>query len=100
MRNGLIFAVAVATVAILSASIWIVPTSGSPLAAAFVGARVQLEFASLEPGWIAPRLSFPVNHNPTRRGKPKHLVESLNWQCYWFDRFLNGNHKATPPDAF
>jgi hypothetical protein len=36
----------------------------------------------------------------TRTGEPKHLVESLNWQCYWFDRFLNGNAKAQPPDAF
>jgi hypothetical protein len=26
-------------------------------------------------------------------------VESLNWQCYWFDRFLNGNANAKPPDA-
>lgn len=43
---------------------------------------------------------FPrENHNLTRTGEPKHLVESLNWQLYWFDRFLNGNEKAIPPDA-
>ncbi len=43
---------------------------------------------------------FPrENHNLTRSGEPKHLVESLNWQLYWFDRFLNGNDKAVPPDA-
>jgi dipeptidyl aminopeptidase/acylaminoacyl peptidase len=43
---------------------------------------------------------FPrENHNLTRTGEPKHLVESLNWQIYWFDRFLNGNTSATPPDA-
>jgi dipeptidyl aminopeptidase/acylaminoacyl peptidase len=43
---------------------------------------------------------FPrENHNLTRTGEPKHLVESLNWQLYWFDRFLNGNTKAVPPDA-
>ena len=43
---------------------------------------------------------FPrENHNLTRTGEPKHLVESLNWQLYWFDRFLNGNGNATPPDA-
>ena len=35
----------------------------------------------------------------TRTGEPKHLVESLNWQLYWFDRFLNGNANAIPPDA-
>jgi hypothetical protein len=26
-------------------------------------------------------------------------VESLNWQAYWFDRFLNGNENAKPPDS-
>jgi dipeptidyl aminopeptidase/acylaminoacyl peptidase len=43
---------------------------------------------------------FPrENHNLTRTGEPKHLVESLNWQCYWFERFLDGNTAAKPPDA-
>ncbi len=43
---------------------------------------------------------FPrENHNLTRTGEPKHLVESLNWQVYWFDRFLDGNENAKPPDA-
>ncbi|PYT02422.1 MAG: peptidase [Acidobacteria bacterium] len=43
---------------------------------------------------------FPrENHNLTRTGEPKHLVESLNWQLYWFDRYLNGNASAIPPDA-
>jgi dipeptidyl aminopeptidase/acylaminoacyl peptidase len=43
---------------------------------------------------------FPrENHNLTRTGEPKHLVESLNWQLYWFDRFLNGNKGAAPPDT-
>jgi dipeptidyl aminopeptidase/acylaminoacyl peptidase len=43
---------------------------------------------------------FPrENHNLTRTGEPKHLVESLNWQVYWFDRYLNGNSDAVPPDA-
>jgi dipeptidyl aminopeptidase/acylaminoacyl peptidase len=42
---------------------------------------------------------FPrENHNLTRSGEPKHLVESLNWQLYWFDRFINGNADAVPPD--
>jgi dipeptidyl aminopeptidase/acylaminoacyl peptidase len=42
---------------------------------------------------------FPrENHNLTRTGEPKHLVESLNWQLYWFDRFLNGNSAAVAPD--
>src|SRR6202521_417107 len=43
---------------------------------------------------------FPrENHNLTRTGEPKHLVESLNWQLYWFDRYLNGNANAKPPEA-
>jgi len=43
---------------------------------------------------------FPrENHNLTRTGEPKHLVESLNWQLYWFDRYLNGNGSAKAPDA-
>jgi dipeptidyl aminopeptidase/acylaminoacyl peptidase len=43
---------------------------------------------------------FPrENHNLTRTGEPKHLVESINWQVYWFDRYLNGNERARPPDA-
>jgi dipeptidyl aminopeptidase/acylaminoacyl peptidase len=52
-------------------------------------------------GVEAELVIFPrENHNLTRTGEPKHLVESLNWQCYWFDRFLNGNAAARPPDAF
>jgi dipeptidyl aminopeptidase/acylaminoacyl peptidase len=43
---------------------------------------------------------FPrENHNLTRTGEPKHLVESLNWQVYWFERYLNANAAALPPDA-
>jgi dipeptidyl aminopeptidase/acylaminoacyl peptidase len=51
-------------------------------------------------GVLTEIVFFPrENHNLTRTGEPKHLVESLNWQLYWFDRFLNGNSKAVPPDA-
>jgi len=43
---------------------------------------------------------FPrENHNLTRTGEPKHLVESINWQVYWFERYINGNTNALPPDA-
>lgn len=43
---------------------------------------------------------FPrENHNLTRTGEPRHLVESLNWQVYWFDRYLDGNSEAVRPDA-
>jgi dipeptidyl aminopeptidase/acylaminoacyl peptidase len=42
---------------------------------------------------------FPrENHNLTRTGEPRHLVESLNWQIYWFDRFLDGNTAAVRPN--
>src|SRR5712692_10456873 len=51
-------------------------------------------------GVTAEIVFFPrENHNLTRTGEPKHLIESLNWQLYWFDRFLNGNGNAVPPDA-
>jgi dipeptidyl aminopeptidase/acylaminoacyl peptidase len=51
-------------------------------------------------GVNAELVIFPrENHNLTRTGEPKHLVESLNWQIYWFDRYLNGNAAAVPPDA-
>jgi dipeptidyl aminopeptidase/acylaminoacyl peptidase len=43
---------------------------------------------------------FPrENHNLTRTGEPKHLVESINWQVYWFERYIDGNANAVPPDA-
>jgi dipeptidyl aminopeptidase/acylaminoacyl peptidase len=51
-------------------------------------------------GATAEFVIFPrENHNLTRTGEPKHLVESLNWQLYWFERYLDGNMSATPPDA-
>jgi len=51
-------------------------------------------------GVNAELVIFPrENHNLTRTGEPKHLVESLNWQIYWFDRFINGNQDAKPPDS-
>jgi dipeptidyl aminopeptidase/acylaminoacyl peptidase len=51
-------------------------------------------------GVLSELVLFPrENHNLTRTGEPRHVVESLNWQLYWFDRYLNGNAKAKPPDA-
>jgi dipeptidyl aminopeptidase/acylaminoacyl peptidase len=42
---------------------------------------------------------FPrENHNLTRTGEPKHLVESLEWQVYWFERFLEGRAAKRPTD--
>jgi dipeptidyl aminopeptidase/acylaminoacyl peptidase len=50
-------------------------------------------------GVTSELVMFPrENHNLTRTGEPKHLVESINWQCYWFDRFLNGNAAARRPN--
>jgi dipeptidyl aminopeptidase/acylaminoacyl peptidase len=67
--------------------------------------RVPLEqgeqwFRALGNGGVTTELViFPrENHNLTRSGEPKHLVESLNWQIYWFDRFLNGNSSAVRPN--
>ena len=68
--------------------------------------RVPIEqgeqwFRALKHFGVATEIVFfpRENHNLTRTGEPKHLVESLNWQLYWFDRFINGNNSAVPPDA-
>jgi dipeptidyl aminopeptidase/acylaminoacyl peptidase len=51
-------------------------------------------------GVTAEFVIFPrENHNLTRTGEPKHIVESLNWQLYWFDRYLDGKHTAVSPNA-
>ena len=51
-------------------------------------------------GVNAELVIFPrENHNLTRTGEPKHLVESLNWQVYWFERFLDGKPDAKAPDV-
>ncbi len=43
---------------------------------------------------------FPrENHNLTRTGEPRHIVESFKWQIYWFQRYLSENTSAKPPDA-
>lgn len=43
---------------------------------------------------------FPrENHNLTRTGEPKHIVESMNWQLYWFEKYILKNRDAKAPDA-
>lgn len=50
-------------------------------------------------GKTAELVIFPrENHNLTRTGEPKHLVESLDWQVYWFQKYLEGKADAVPPD--
>ena len=50
-------------------------------------------------GKTAEIVFFPrENHNLTRSGEPKHIVESLNWQLYWFDKYLDGKTEAVAPD--
>ena len=42
---------------------------------------------------------FPrENHNLTRTGEPKHLVESLHWQVYWFEKYVDGKKDLAPPN--
>jgi dipeptidyl aminopeptidase/acylaminoacyl peptidase len=51
-------------------------------------------------GVTAEFVIFPrENHNLTRTGEPKHIVESLNWQLYWFSKYMVGDSTAKPPDA-
>ncbi len=33
------------------------------------------------------------------RTEPKHLIEVLEWQIYWFDRYVAGNTAAVKPNA-
>ncbi|MEO8028348.1 MAG: S9 family peptidase, partial [Bryobacteraceae bacterium] len=50
-------------------------------------------------GVTAEFVIFPrENHNLTRTGEPAHLIESLNWQQYWFRRFLDGDKSAKRPN--
>jgi dipeptidyl aminopeptidase/acylaminoacyl peptidase len=50
-------------------------------------------------GKAAELVIFPrENHNLTRTGEPKHLIESLDWQVYWFSRHLDGKTEAKPPN--
>ena len=50
-------------------------------------------------GKTAEIVFFPrENHNLTRTGEPRHLVESLDWQLYWFDKFLDAKRDLVPPD--
>ncbi|HEU5220083.1 MAG TPA: S9 family peptidase, partial [Gemmatimonadales bacterium] len=50
-------------------------------------------------GKTAELVIFPrENHNLTRTGEPKHLVESMEWQVWWFQKYLEGKMDAMPPD--
>jgi dipeptidyl aminopeptidase/acylaminoacyl peptidase len=41
---------------------------------------------------------FPhESHDGLRAGEPKHVVEAMKWQTYWFERYLDGNFTAVPP---
>src|ERR1041384_189102 len=35
-------------------------------------------------------VAYRENHNLTRSGEHRDLVESLDWQVYWFTRYLGG----------
>lgn len=43
---------------------------------------------------------FPrEGHAGLLNGEPHHVVETINWATYWFDRYLNQNMAALPPDT-
>jgi dipeptidyl aminopeptidase/acylaminoacyl peptidase len=49
-------------------------------------------------GKTAEIVFFPrENHNLTRTGEPKHLVESLNWQVRWFEKYLDARRDVGTP---
>ena len=51
-------------------------------------------------GKTAEIVFFPrENHNLTRTGEPRHLVESLDWQVRWFEKFLEGKRDTAAMTA-
>ena len=51
-------------------------------------------------GKTAEIVFFPrENHNLTRTGEPRHLVESLDWQVRWFEKYLDGKPDVMSPNA-
>ena len=51
-------------------------------------------------GKTAEIVFFPrENHNLTRTGEPRHLVESLDWQVRWFERYLEGKRDTAATTA-
>ena len=41
---------------------------------------------------------FPREDHTLHR-EPRHIVDIMHWQLYWFDRYLNGNEAAVRPTA-
>jgi len=42
---------------------------------------------------IFPREDHGLHH------EPRHVIDVMNWELYWFDRYLNGNESAVRPAA-
>jgi dipeptidyl aminopeptidase/acylaminoacyl peptidase len=42
---------------------------------------------------VFPREDHALHH------EPRHVIDIMNWQLYWFDRYLNGNQAAVRPIA-
>ncbi len=42
---------------------------------------------------IFPREDHGLHH------EPRHVIDVMNWQLYWFDRYVNGNESAVRPVA-
>jgi dipeptidyl aminopeptidase/acylaminoacyl peptidase len=38
-------------------------------------------------------------HTGFSNGEPKHIVEAVKWQVYWFEKYLDKNAAATAPNA-
>jgi len=49
----------------------------------------------------AELVTFPHEyHGGLFNGEPRHVVEAMNWQIYWFEKYLDGNVQAKAPDSF
>ena len=68
--------------------------------------RVPLEqaeqwFRSLRHFGVTSELViFPrESHNGFSSGEPRHVVEAMHWQVYWFERYLNNDLRLMSPDG-
>jgi acylaminoacyl-peptidase len=64
--------------------------------------RVPLEqaeqfFRALQHFGVQSKLVIFPREPHALRTEPNHAVELLNWQIYWFERFVNGNEQASHP---
>lgn len=54
-------------------------------------------FRALKHFGVTSELVVFPHEGHSMRSKPRHAVELVDWQVYWFERFLDGNESASRP---